>query len=296
MTAKRRGVVTKHIVQMWPMSAPPRSITDIVAELAMTELMLAQDEADEFAAAESARILKALIAEVDEANAEARVCRIALNSSSSTLLQGSGFSEADASEEEQVARRRRAQHDPMLEFLRSLTWVEFEQCCRGVLDELGCVNPSVTSASNDQGIDFFGSLPLKGRLKNKSFLPGIDANLNVWMVGQAKHYGKTKVSTPDLRELVGSVQLARAKAFADGGVALRDLDMRTCDPVFYLFFTTGTISKDGMTLLRASGMVSMDGSQLAAFLADNGVGERDDEFNEADARTWLSQYAPKTSK
>ncbi|SMX81870.1 hypothetical protein BSP239C_01428 [Brevibacterium sp. 239c] len=108
------------------------------------------------------------------------------------------------------------------------------------------------------------------------------------MVGQAKHYQKTKVSTPDLRELVGSVQLARAKAFADDGRALQGLDLRACDPVFYLFFTTGTITLDGYKLLKASGVVSMDGAQLAAFLADNDIGITDGDFDESAAKSWIN--------
>lgn len=114
--------------------------------------------------------------------------------------------------------------------------------------------------------------------------------LDVWMVGQAKHYQKTQVSTPDLRELVGSVQLARAKAFADGGAALQGLDLKVCDPVFYLFFTTGTISRDGYKLLDASGMISMNGAQIAAFLADNDIGVVQGVFDTAAAVVWLQSH------
>jgi hypothetical protein len=142
--------------------------------------------------------------------------------------------------------------------------------------------------SNDQGIDFFGQLSLGGRLDNASVLPSVDRKLKVWMVGQAKHYQKTQVATPDLRELVGSIQLAKAKAFADGGVALQGLDMKVCDPVFYLFFTTGTISRDGYVLLKESGMNYMNGSQVATFLADNGIGMIEGRFDDVSARAWIA--------
>ena len=56
------------------------------------------------------------------------------------------------------------------------------------------------------------------------------------MVGQAKRYIQTKASTPDIRELVGSVIFTQSTAA--GEAKYEDLAIRLCDPVFFLFFTT----------------------------------------------------------
>jgi len=122
-------------------------------------------------------------------------------------------------------------------------------------------------------------------------LPGFYTTLSVWLVGQAKHYKETKVATPDIRELVGSVELARARAFAKPA-SLPNLEMRLCDPVFYLFFTTGKISRDGWALMKASGVVGMDGAMIAAFLADHDVGCSGGTFAASLFEAWVVSYEP----
>jgi hypothetical protein len=71
------------------------------------------------------------------------------------------------------------------------------------------------------------------------------------------------------------------------GVVYDNLDIRLCDPIFYLFFTTGTISPPGWRLLARSGVVGMDGEMVAAFLCDRDVGLVDDEFDIGAFATWL---------
>ena len=101
--------------------------------------------------------------------------------------------------------------------------------------------------------------------------PVFESDLVFWLLGQAKHYRDSKVSTPDLRALAGSVFLGRARAFPREG-SLPRLDIRACDPVIMLFLMTGQISSDGWDLCRRAGIVAMDGEMLAAFLADKQVG------------------------
>ncbi len=113
-------------------------------------------------------------------------------------------------------------------------------------------------------------------------------------MGQAKHYIDAKVATPDLRELVGSVNLATARAFAGlDPEKYTDLSIRIADPVFMLFFTTGEISTDGWRLSDKSGIVAMDGEMLAAFMADHDIalvtenGEK--RFSVDEFKKWLYQ-------
>jgi hypothetical protein len=60
------------------------------------------------------------------------------------------------------------------------------------------------------------------------------------MVGQAKHYQAMQSGTPDIRAVVGSIDLARGKAFGSASDKYPDLYIRVYDPVFYLFFRPGT--------------------------------------------------------
>src|SRR5207248_5447145 len=111
-----------------------------------------------------------------------------------------------------------------------------------------------------------------------ALFPGVHSQMSVWMVGQAKHFLKGKVSTPDIRELVGSVLLARSRAFSVNTEKYIDLRIRACDPVFFLFFTTGQISAYGWTLLDSAGVIGMDGEMVASFLADNAIGIENNGF------------------
>jgi restriction endonuclease Mrr len=111
--------------------------------------------------------------------------------------------------------------------------------------------------------------------------------LSVWLVGQAKHYEKTAVSTRDIRELVGSVILAQSKTFAGKKDPLERLELRVCDPVVYFFITTGRFTRDSKELLNRSGVVAMDGVQLSVFLADNLAGHDGDELSIETIERWL---------
>ncbi|RKR75908.1 restriction endonuclease [Frondihabitans australicus] len=249
------------------------------------------DEADEFAASHHVAILSTLKDAIAESELRYRFCRIEINESSQDFVQGSSFYPAGEAQTERArAKRLRLAKDNYAIFLRTLSWREFEGCCRGILGILGVEEPTLTQASDDQGIDFYGKLALGNRLDNFSELPGLDRRLNVWLVGQAKHYDKTRVSTPDIRELVGSVRLAQSGIASDDGRALSGFNPSLLDPVFFLFFTTGTISRDGETLAARSGMICMDGDQIATFLADNEIGLTGDVFEQDAALAWVRSH------
>jgi hypothetical protein len=64
--------------------------------------------------------------------------------------------------------------------------------------------------------------------------------------------------------------LGRSRTFPKEGM-LPNLEIRPCDPVFIVFFTTGEISIDGWPLCRKAGIAAMDGEMFASFLADKEV-------------------------
>ena len=63
-----------------------------------------------------------------------------------------------------------------------------------------------------------------------------------------------------------------------------------CDPVFFLFFTTGLISAPSWRLAVKSGIVALDGEMVASFLADHDVGVDGGEFQQARFEDWLEKY------
>lgn len=280
----------KHLVETFDLVAQPRELHEVLSD-ACLELgwSTSEDEAAEMVAPWIGRVDSGLRVHLFEFERDGRVVRFAFNTVSPYLIQGAAYAEKSDSDSVKVMKAGRAQSAKVGEFLRSLTPVEFEALCRGVLEIFGCSDPSLTASSKDQGIDFYGQLSLAGKLQNASALPSVDQRFRVWIVGQAKHYVATKVATPDLRELAGSVELAKTRTFADFGRGLEKLQIAALDPVFYLFITTGQISSDAWTLLRRSGMLALDGSMLEQFLAENHVGYDGAEFSHVGIRDWLER-------
>jgi hypothetical protein len=84
--------------------------------------------------------------------------------------------------------------------------------------------------------------------------------------------------------------LARGRAFSTTHAPYTDLAVRVCDPVFFLFFTTGRISSQGWKLLLNSGVVGMDGGMVAALLAESGVGVASDKFDDTLLKNWVHRF------
>ena len=109
------------------------------------------------------------------------------------------------------------------------------------------------------------------------------------IAGQAKHYPNRSVSSPEIRELVGSIQLARARAFAGNENLFPDMQPRVTDPVVALFITSGGYTRDALLLAMASGVVVKRGVDIANLLADEAIGFSGDppSFQPAAALAWL---------
>jgi restriction endonuclease Mrr len=259
-----------------PLDAPPERVELLLVRICMGEGW----ETSETAAADRAytwkgQFLARLRQQLDRCEREGRPCRHALNTSDGSLVQGYCFEEPTDSATTADAKRRRVLADEVLSHIADLTHNEFELLCAVIAEELGADSPTVTSYGHDEGIDFFGRVDWS--MLQEFPLPNVDRQLGVWIVGQAKHYDRTQVATPDIRELVGSVYLARSSAFSkEDSPNFGELAIRACDAVFCFFVTSGDISRDGWSLLRTSGVIGMDGEMLGAFLADRGVGISDE--------------------
>lgn len=279
------------IASRMDISAPPISVAECVARICI-DLAWHANDADAFEAAErwAPQVLVLLRRELDELSRFGRFAPYAFNSSSSELIQGSAFIEPCDSHDVKAAKTKRTHFASYLNSLRELTPRQFEALCAGVLNRLGVTEPVLTPYSGDEGLDFYGHLSLERRLLPEVVFPGLQTQLGIWMVGQAKHYSTGNVSTPDVRDLVGAVTLAKAHAFGSLREKYRDLAIRVCDPVFYLFFTTSNLSSDAWTLLRSSGVVGMDGHMLSAYLADQGIGLSEGTFDKAVFMNWLETF------
>ncbi len=236
------------------------------------------------------RFLSLLQEELSELNRVGRFSQYSFNSSSEYMLQGACFIEPRDPDDIKKAKTRRAQFGDYALALSELTPEEFEAMCVGILDQIGVNEPQLTPYSADEGIDFYGRLQLEEHILLEDRFPSVQRQLSAWMVGQAKHYKLSQVSTFDIRELVGSVELAKGGAYSSVDPKYPDLNIKVCDPVFYLFFTTGRISSNSWRLLDHSGVVGMDGEMVAAFLADRGVGTANEGFDSELFIAWLTQY------
>jgi hypothetical protein len=221
--------------------------------------------------------------------------QIAFNSSSSYMIQGACFIEGKDSGRVIEQKKRRLSWRFYFEELQKLSPYDFELLCKQVLKLIGAKDVILTKQTKDEGLDFYGRLSVVDLIASSSvfrFRP-FESFLEIWLIGQAKHYRNTKVATPDLRELVGSVELASARAFSSSDPdKYPDLQIRVADPVFMLFFTTGEISVEGWRLIDRSGIVAMNGEMLATFLADHDVAITEEKgvkkFSREDFYNWLN--------
>jgi len=262
-------------------------LTDIVAARGWVGKYASARERAEFWAP---GFLTCLARELDELNRLGRYSAFVFNSSANYMVQGAAFSEpldpADVLEQ----KARRAQFKHYSNALRTLKPREFECLCAGLLSILDVEHLQITKYVADRGVDFYCRMRLERHIFNTDHYPSWKRQLNVWMVGQAKHYIDGTVSTPEINNLVGSVKLL-AGATANRS-RFPNLVMRSCDPVFLVFFTTGRLSSECWKLLDESGVVGMDGEMLAAFLADREIGCSNAGFDGNAFTAWIAQFTP----
>jgi len=203
-------------IQSVGLTAAPRPATEWLVELSDAYGWAANaEEAREWAERVQGRFLEALRRETNELTEGGRFAPFAFNSSSEYVLQGCAFAEPRDPPDLKAAKARRARYDEYVSALRNLGPQEFERLCAGILRLVGVSNAQLTRRTGDEGIDFSGRLPLGQYLFPGDVFPTIQNQLAVWMIGQAKRYEATVVSTPAIRELVGSVELAKGRAIAE---------------------------------------------------------------------------------
>lgn len=264
-----------HIVNNFPVDSQPVKLFSLVKEFYIG-VGREEDDAAEVAQKKLQRYKILLKDRENFALTSSQIIPYAFNSIDDDYIQGLCFCEPMDPPEIVAAKNRRLKELPIFKVIETFSPSEFEDLCAVVLKFFGINDAVVTRRSGDGEVDFYGCAPIL-RMFNSGNLPsGVEEGLNIWIVGQAKKYKATKVSTNELRELVGSTELARSKVFVGDKDPLDKLLIRFCDPVIYMIITSGSFTADSKDIIRKSGIIAMDGILLSRFLADNGLSEKVD--------------------
>lgn len=177
--------IYQSIITRIDVSAEPRPVLDIIAD-AVIDLgwHSTRDDALEDAERWREAVLQKLRDELSDLNRSGRFASFALNSAFSDYVQGSAFVEPRDPEEVKDAKLRRGHFVAYETLLRGLSSRQFEALCSGLLKELGVVDPVLTQSSVDEGIDFYGKLPVGSKLLPNAFFPGVQSQMAIW--GSAK--------------------------------------------------------------------------------------------------------------
>ena len=144
-----------------------------------------------------------------------------------------------------------------------LTDTEFERLSGRILQLAGCSRAWVTPKSHDQGLDAFGCYHLFD-------LPKISSSSNIfesWILIQAKHYNKEMVCSSEIREFIGSVELAKIHAFAVKGEKYPDLNLKHYTPITFILVTSGEVKRTAHILAEKIGIIFLSASDLCVIFS-----------------------------
>jgi len=147
--------------------------------------------------------------------------------------------------------------------INELTDDEFESLSATLLAVLGCDTVWKTPASHDQGLDAFGyaqAFPSKTPHEVRS-------QCRIVYLAQAKHFSKHKVGSRDLREFVGSVELAVHKIFSTVDQKYADLEIKPFGPCIMVFTTSEEIPFTVKTIGHNAGIVVLSAQDIALTLS-----------------------------
>lgn len=206
-------------------------------------------------------------------------------------IGGAGKAHPEDDEKVQLAKQGRRRAESILSKIRSLSPEEFESFGAAVVRSLGASVAAKTRQTGDQGIDFVGTTRLGELLEHPKKIFRLAHDMQIDFIGQAKHYPTRTIQPSTVRELVGSLELARSRHFSSEKFKLlEDLSLRSFSPVFALLLTTGKVSAGARQVAEKSGIVIRSGEQLATYLADLGVGidPITCEFSDARFASWMT--------
>ncbi len=269
------------------LDSPPRPILELTEEQLTTHFGLAPIRAAEEAERLQKKIRRLIEQNRAEAEAAGTMPTVVISGDNDRAICGSCWIESFDSEDVRAAKQRRLHVDPIYRAIQDLTFNDFERFGACILRELGASSVRVTSHSNDQGIDFYGLLSLADLGTVPAPFSQLARDVTLRFAGQAKHYPTAALGPAIVRELVGSLLLARHGVHTSTLDPFEDLQLLALHPLIGLVFTTGRFTSGALKIAGEVGLIARSGEQLSVFLADRGVGYVGGTFIEAEFRRWL---------
>lgn len=267
-----------------------RDLIEVIAEALCAN---GYDEIDaiELAASRRAAIFKIINDRHEAAQSKGLVHTLEISGSFRSRVGGAGKPSPTDDVKVTLAKQGRRQVAAIIERIRALTASEFEQFGAAMVRSLGASISERTRQTGDQGIDFVGTTRLGELLDHPQHIFRLAHDMQIDFIGQAKHYPNRTLQSSTVRELVGSLELARSRHFSSGKFKLlEDLSLKSFSPVFALLITTGRVSSGAREVAEKSGIIIRSGEQIATYLADLGVGivPTTGEFSEVEFIDWMN--------
>lgn len=150
--------------------------------------------------------------------------------------------------------------NPFVDYISGLNYSDFELACIVLMKEfLGSSLKCDSKGSRDDGIDFYGKYDARDESESNFF------DIPAWYIGQAKYYAKNSIKTNLLRELVGTVELAKLKIWAIEG-SYKNIEINHSDHVIPVFITSSRFSLDSYKIADKYSIKLLDDVDLIFWL------------------------------
>jgi hypothetical protein len=219
-----------------------RLTQDVVREVA--QKVFSQDLVNEFIDYHLAQFQATLVEEFNQRLEDKRPLRFQIADDGGVGKIVAGY------QRKKLSREIRFQNS-----LHRTSETEFEMLAAIVLRVLGCQDVFSTPLSHDQGVDAFG-------YQNLVHPTPYGVTHGLTWVAQAKHYRATKLTTRDVRELVGSKEFLVAKVFSTVDERYKELILRSHAPIAVALITTEEIPTTVRRLADRAGVFIFASSDL----------------------------------
>lgn len=147
-------------------------------------------------------------------------------------------------------------NNPIADYIDTLDYNEYEYMASLMVKKLlGDITLGKNYNSRDEGIDFYGFYSPYSSIYSK-FL-----NVHAWYIGQVKCYSN-KIKTNHLRELLGTVVLAKNGIWALDGRYSNRLEVKNYDHIIPMFVAKGYYSADSIQLAKKYNIKLFDNLDL----------------------------------
>lgn len=260
----------KRLAQEFDISSPPRKLEEVFVDFfCAAKNFIACDEIIELCEKGSGEFQNFITEHYNSCIELNIIAKYEIVGADNDYIRGLAFIHASMSAEERDLRTKRALFDKNYEILMDLNFNEFESLMGKFLQYLGAEKFEITKSSHDDGIDFVGRIDLSSISGKQPNIFSLEREFYGYIVGQAKHYRRTKFKISEVRELIGSVEMVRSGISAYDSNRSNRFGIKPFDPIFSVFVTSGLISGNGREFGRNSGVTIVDGHQLTLFLTDN---------------------------